>query len=205
MLQRFTSAEMLRYWKRRLGLLADGTITDEEDFSELDLKLVDDIRSWYADLLQSAPIGLLPIENLALETTVSAVGPNCVQVAIPERATRFVSVQLEGWAYHVDRVVPSNSHRAALQRVEIGRATADRPVVVEGAHSLYLYGLPAVETAVSPEARISGGVTGGGSGLADGAERPLPVLKSLLMVAFPKDGTYVLDPGLLRHSELLIS
>lgn len=195
MIRRYTEEEMLAYWKRRLGLAVSPAVTGGEDNNGLDRKLIDDIRVWYADILQNAPPQLVNCENLADEATAGIIGDNCMAVTLPERGTRLVSVRLKAWETPVTRMVRPESPVAALQTDPLTRATVDDPVVVEGTHRLFLYGLPLTAEAAVEEA--------GGARVPP--HRPLPEIASLEMTAWPADGTYVFDPGLLRHSRLLLS
>lgn len=195
MLRRFTEEEMLDYWKRRLGLALSPGVTGVSDHNGLDLKLLDDIRTWYADILQTAPPQLVNCENLASEATVTLLDENCMEVTVPERGTRFVAIRLKAWDRPVERTVAPGSPAARLQTDPLASATVDSPVVVEGVHRLFVYGLPG---AGETEPQYSGAV-----GIPP--HRPAPEIESLVMAAFPADGSYVFDPGILRHSRLLLS
>lgn len=192
MLKTFTEQEMLDYWKRRLGLASSPGVEGTGYDNRLDLKLTDDIRAWYADLLHTAPRHLLPVEDLGDEISARLSGDNCLEITIPERGIRFVSLKLADWPARVDFTYPPEGIHARMQLDSTTRATPDRPVVVGCHHRLMAYGLPS-------------GMPGAESGAAKAPPfRPLPEIDLLEMVAAPADGTYRLDEALLLTAQLPI-
>jgi len=63
-------------------------------------------------------------------------------------------------------------------------------------HRLFVHGLPSGNV---PMAAQSAGEAG-----SVPPYRPLPPIESLMMVAAPADGAFVLDPSLLRYGEMLV-
>ena len=196
MLKRYTEEEMLAFWKRRLGLSSSPGVVGTSDGNRLDAKLTDDIRAWYADLLLTAPRQLLPCEDLKDESTGRYVGENCLELVLPERGVRFVSLKLEAWDAAVEATFAPASRRAGLQKYRETWATPDAPVIVEGVHRLFVHGLPSGNV---PMAAQSAGEAG-----SVPPYRPLPPIESLMMVAAPADGAFVLDPSLIRYGEMLV-
>lgn len=197
MIKRFSETEMLAYWKRRLGLAATPGVTGTADANQLDAKLLDDIRAWYADLLLTAPRQLLPCEDLKEEADGRYAGENCLEIILPERGVRFVSVKLEAWDAPVDFAWRPDSRRAALQRRRETWATPDAPVVVEGVHRIFVHGLP------SGMASDAAAVAAQEDSDRVPPFRPLPGIDSLMMVAAPADGSFELDPSLLKYGILI--
>lgn len=178
MLQTYTEAQMLRYWKRRLGLIAPDTPEAAEaltDLTEMDRRLLDDIEAWYAELLRTAPAGDVPVEDLASEAVVLMRGEGVATVRLPDRGARVVEVMLEGWNNPLRIFAAPHSDLARLQRYVWTRGTPDDPAAILLPGRLEIYGVPPGE----------------------------PQLRELLMVARPEAG-FALNPALLRNAQLLV-
>ena len=145
---------------------------------------------------EMVPRQLLPCEDLKDEATGRYVGENCMELVLPERGVRFVSLKLEAWDAAVEATFAPASRRAGLQKYRETWATPDAPVIVEGVHRLFVHGLPSGN---APMAAQSAGEAGNVP-----PYRPLPPIESLMMVAAPADGAFVLDPSLLRYGEMLV-
>ncbi len=190
MLRTFTEQEMLDYWKRRLGLASSPGVETTGFDNRLELKLIDDIRAWYANLLLTAPLHLLPIEDMSDKVAARFVGDNCLEISFPERGIRFLSLKLADWPARVDFTYPPEGIHARMQLNHITRATAERPIIVECNRRLMAYGL------LSGAAPAETGIE------AAPPLRPLPGIEILEMVAAPADGSYCLDEALLLNAQL---
>ena len=95
----FSQSEMLEEWKMRKGLfsgLRDCT-AERDDGVDVDGVLLREIDSWYARLLAEAPIDCLPVEDVASECTVEIGADLRVDVALPSRCVRLVSMKMKSW------------------------------------------------------------------------------------------------------------
>lgn len=169
MIKNFTNEEMLRIWCARRGILplfsADG-----EDSTGLRLSIETEIEAWYADLLRSAPVELLPVENLTIGTEMRRLASDIIEIRWPERGVRPVSLQFTGGREPIVAFHSPESDIARLQRLPITRAGSESPVAVLGPGAVRVYGAMPQSTQI----------------------------EELLMVARPADGSFSLDPALLR-------
>ena len=178
MLQTYTEAQMLQYWKRRLGLIAPAAAESAEepsDLTELDRRLLDDIRAWYAQVLRTAPADAVPVADLASEAVVLMCGEGMACVRLPDRGTRLMELMLEGWEHPLRIFAAPGSDLARLQRYPWTRGTPDDPAAILMPGRLEIYGVPPGQ----------------------------PEIRELLMVAAPTEG-FTLDPALLRNAQLLV-
>lgn len=185
---------MLTYWKRRLRLKASAAVVGEEDMTELDLKLLADIDSWYDDLLANAPVERLPVEDMKDEVSCRYISDNAAQIDLPERGVRLVSVRMHEWSCDEVECYSAYSAVARLQRNRLTRATVDEPVVLRRPGRIEVHGLE------PPSSAAAYAETGAGMP----PSTAVPKIDSLEMVARPPKGTYILDSTLLRQSQLLI-
>lgn len=190
MLKTFTQSEMLTYWKRRLGLKASPVLAGENDLTEVDRKLLDDIDIWYDDVLLSAPVEKLPVRNVAPDVIAYYVDDNSAEIALPDECLRLVSVKMRDWEGDETEAYSVYSDIARLQRNRLTRATIDEPVVVRRPGRLVVHGLNAPVAAYAAADKPS--------------VKHEAALERLEMVVRPPEGTYILDRTLLKHSQLTI-
>lgn len=184
----FTSDEMLRYWKRRLGLPLEEPGCD---VMGLDDKLRDDIRIWYADLLLKAPPEYLPVENVAAECSTCYISDNAAAIYPPVRAVRLVSLKMKEWSLDEIETFSPYSETGRLQGNRLTRATVDEPVVLSRPGRLEAHGIN-----VPDDAEI---IPSGHGPQGNRGPRP----EYLEMVVMPHD-EYILEEALLARSELMI-
>ena len=169
MIKNFTTGEMLNLWCARRGILPLFS-TDVEDETGIRASIEMEIEAWYADMLRKAPVELLPVENLVIESSVKRIDDDILEIKWPERGVRPVSLQFTNSKSVIRTFHSPGSDIARLQRYPITRAGADCPVAVAGTRSLRVYG------AIPKSADI----------------------EELMMVARPADGSFSLDPALLK-------
>jgi len=100
MLQTLTRSEMLKLWRKAAGLeplRADCTVERVEGL-DADAVIEPRMRAWYLHLLDTAPPGLLPIDDVAGDIVLAP----CVEHAaatgmLPERARRLLEIRVTGW------------------------------------------------------------------------------------------------------------
>lgn len=193
MLKTYSDKQMLAYWKRRLGLEASASVAGENDLTDFDRKLLDDIDIWYADLLENAPADRLPTEDVAGEVACHYSSDNSAVITLPQRAVRMVSLKMADWGADEVETYSIYSDVARLQRNRLTRADVDDPIILRRPGALEVHGL------LSP---LDDGISPLGAFVAPFEKRP--ELESLKMVVRPEEGTYILDPTLLRRSRLMI-
>lgn len=134
-----TGPELLAY--RRLVAGYDGSTPDHaieiEEGYNVDGRLAAQLRAWYLQLLDTAPVELLAPDNIAAMTTVTSgqveslaeVPPTVLR--LPAICRRVFAVQLRGW-HHAVAVQPSDRYDEifACQQNPFTAATVERPVAV---------------------------------------------------------------------------
>lgn len=162
-----THEEMLAQWKLRRALLPlrlDCEVT-RRDTVDVDRLAALEMRDWYLRLLDTAPVELTGVTDLAGEVAVTAVDDGTATVVLPPGCRRVVSVEMEGWERPATVVADPASPVARLQTSRYSRGGAARPVAVVEGDTLRLY------TPVNASAR----------------------LVSLKCVTEPADGSYRMD------------
>ncbi len=169
MIKNFNNEEMLQLWCARRGILPLFS-ADAEDATGLRLSMEAEIEAWYCELMQSAPVELLPVENLTIGSTLKRLAPDITEIRWPERGVRPVSLLFTTSQEPIETFHSPESDIARLQRYPLTRAGAEMPVAIALPGRVRVYGaLPA------------------------GAQ-----IEELLMVARPDDGSYSLDQSLLK-------
>lgn len=191
MLKRYSEQEMLDYWKGRLGISVSPAVAGYRDRTALDRKILDEVDLWYEEMLQSAPFDKVPVSDMAEAVSCRRLTDNSVEIALPEEAVRMVALRLQDWDADEVECYSQYSDTARLQRNRLTRATVDDPAVISRPGVLEVHGL-------DPEEEEEEGTAG------DTALWHRPYVKKLQMVTRPAKGTYVLDPVLLRRSELRV-
>lgn len=162
---------MLAQWKLRRGfapLRSDCVIT-RHDGIDLDALHRLEMRDWYLDLLDTAPVNLLALTNIAGDIAVVAHGDNTAAVTLPENCRRVVEFQLGGWKRPAVITQPGSA-LALLQSNRYSRGGSENPVVVRHGNRLLIYSLP-----------------------KDGAV----AITRAMAVMEPADGTYEMDEAAL--------
>lgn len=93
-----TKEEMFQLWRNArtaepLRLDCTVTRTDGTDFSEL---LMEEMRAWYVDLLDTAPEEMLAPEELAGKATVRGIY-GATHVILPDNCRRILRLSFAGW------------------------------------------------------------------------------------------------------------
>ena len=125
-------SEMLDLWKQVMHLdtpRRDCTV-EWDDGIDLDALLLTHIKQRYAQLLNTAPAQLLPIEDLASEVELSVDG-NMVVAPAPQRCVRPVEWRLAEWKRSVTEFLDPCSHEAMLQLNEWSRGGVYNPAIID--------------------------------------------------------------------------
>lgn len=156
----FSQSEMLEEWKMRKGLfsgLRDCT-AERDDGVDVDGLLLREIDSWYARLLAEAPIDCLPVEDVALECTVEIGADLRVDVVLPSRCVRLVSMKMKSWQEAVAQFEKEGGMLALRQANAWLRGGVCNPVCIAGIGRIRAYSAAAatdelerLETVCFPE------------------------------------------------------
>lgn len=170
MILTLSTPEMLSQWRlrRQLEPLRSDCTVLRSDGIDLERLLTAEMRDWYLTLLDTAPLEMLAVTDIAGETALQVNGSdNChATVLLPERCRRVVSVMLGNWQRPAVVTAPG-SVLARCQDSPYSRASAHSPVAVLEPGQLRLYG--GIDPFSPPE------------------------IASLKCVLVPPDGYYVLD------------
>ena len=168
---RLTRQEMLVEWKRRKGLMPVSTSAMQvarRGSDTVDEMLLGEIDDWYARVLLTAPVELLPVRDMAGEVEVTDLGDGSVEVEMPGHCVRPVTVKMSGWRAPARIVEEADGALARLQTSRYVSGKTYSPVAVKRGRRLTLYSRP------------------------DNGK-----LTELRCVAPPADGSYELDRSLL--------
>lgn len=189
-MKHFSLNEIKQLWRRRLGLLIDdcGCAVTRHDGTSLDALITDRIRSWYATLLLTEDPALLPVRDLAAQVdTARRISSNCIEIELPEKGVRPLSVKLTDWPLPLSRFHTPDSPEALRQRSPRLQATPRHPLAVSTGHHLLLYGLESAKAFTSD------------SSPSMAPDFALRQLEQLRMVAFPEEpDTFLLHTSLLN-------
>lgn len=165
----YTKSQMTAIWRSALGidtLRADMTLS-RVDGIDTDTYITRQMRLWYLNLLDTAPVERLALTDISAEAKAATDG-DTVRVTLPENCRRTVCIRLAGW----QRAAAPLTGEAAAQTA--ARAASD-------------YAAPGVcEPAVIAEGRTLVCMPASS-----------PTVTSLMAVIDPGPELYVLDESLL--------
>lgn len=171
---RVSESEMLTLWKNILHLDVPRTDCDVQriDGIDLDATIWLHIRQWYAHLLQTAPLHMVPVEDVIGTAIITTNFDGLTQVQMPARCVRPVEVRMVGWKRSVTEFLSPDHPVAKMQSNALLRAGNENPVVVAYDNRLELY--PSATTGM-PAA-----------------------VENLRAVTAPADGTFAFSPEALH-------
>lgn len=156
---------MLAQWKLRhyMEPLREDCEVTRYDGVNVDSLIALEMRDWYLHLLDTAPLRMVPVKDLASETAqIDRSETGAVVVKLPENVRRVVSVNIQGCSEDIVPITDMNDYRLSLQKSEFSRGGICEPVAVlsvGGSLTVYCkdeFGkLPVVEhiyAVVAPEA-----------------------------------------------------
>ncbi|MCM1320096.1 MAG: hypothetical protein NC217_06900 [Muribaculaceae bacterium] len=167
MLTSYTESSLIAHYRQIHGISA--TYNDESD-NNFNALLRQRLRSWYANLLLTAPAERLPTRDLRTRIERARLIPNGMMITLPQEGARLVSVKAPEWAAPITTFHSIGSPAHLRQRNYWLQSTPDDPVGVLDGDILYIYGI-ATHTSANP----------------------LTNLEYLIMTAAPEDGTYQFD------------
>ena len=139
-----SQAEMLDLWKclHHLQPSRRDCTVERDDGIDLDTLLLNHIDRWYAELLLTAPIHLLPVEDVATDVTLTGDDEGVVTAILPPQCVRPVEWQLQEWKNSVTHFAQPDEEEARRQRNVWTRGGCETPVIVDHGNRLLLYSLP---------------------------------------------------------------
>lgn len=166
-----TRSEMLACWRRALAIDPTPAGCTVAMFEGIDTDAVigHHMRQWYLRLLDTADPALLPVDDIARDTTLAAAADSAT-VILPADVRRVVDIRLQGWARAVAplaRDSPEAVRRLARMASPYARPGAGEPLAVQLPGRLFV------------------------------APVDMPVISSLRVIRDPGPDTYILDESLL--------
>lgn len=137
----FSESEMLDYWKTRLHInpaRRDCSI-ENDDGTDLDNFLIQQIRLWYANILTTAHPSQLPQKDLANTITMLVSNSLVARIKIPEEAIQPVLLKLSSWENPVSQFYSPDSFMATLQYDEFTRGRQKSPVAIILPNEIIMY------------------------------------------------------------------
>lgn len=168
--------EMVSLWRRVMHLdpVRRECTVERDDGIDVDGLLRLHLRQWYAQLLRTAPLAWLPVEDLRTQVTLTASTDGVVTATLPVRCVRPVEWQLAGWQNSVTEFATPDSPMARRQHSPWTRSGTERPAAVLHGHRLLLYSLPPGVTPVLALARCVAAPSNGHYALRHDALGTLP-------------------------------
>ncbi len=139
------------------------------DGIDLDGLLQQQIDAWYARVLLTAPLDMLPLTDIAPQTPVSLTADGAGMAVLPEGTLRVASVTMEGWLRPAAVITDASSAVALAQTNPFARGSAAAPVAV-----------------MHPDGRL----------MLYTPPRGVARLSSLMAVVQPPEGTYLLTEAM---------
>lgn len=163
-----TAAEMLDLWRlrRALLLLREDCAVERRDGIDLDRLLHAELRAWYSNLLDTAPVEMLVLTDIARDVAPALHADGHLTVTLPTGCRRVVEVEVEGWS-RAATLTASDTPLALRQDNPYCRGRVDAPVAVVHPERLVLYSAPPGDVK--------------------------PRLRRLLCIMEPEEGMYELD------------
>ena len=170
-----THDQMLAQWKLRhyMEPLREDCEVTRYDGVNVDSLIALAMQDWYLHLLDTAPLKMVPLTDLANETAqIDRPETGAVVVKLPENVRRVVAVNIEGCPQDIVPVTDMTDYRVALQKSEYSRGGRCEPVAVLSAGGiLTVYG--------------------------EDESGKLPVVEHIYAVVLPEANTYIFDESAL--------
>lgn len=198
---RYTEDELILAWRQTHGLAPQPETINSEFDNHLNAQIRTMIRSWYSSLLRSAPVERLPQLDLTNQIQdIVSIEPNAVIIPLPRQGYQPVSIKMMGWSEPVTQFNAPGSPVHLRQSDVWRRSSVHDPAVIQNHSFLIVYGLKDFSLPTPAEMKTAG--------TADrAAPNPASRVESLIMTAWPADGSYQFDaddfPTLDEHLAFL--
>lgn len=129
-----TESDMLKIWRRARAIepLRLDCTADRTDGPDVDAILIDQMRTWYLDLLDNAPLSKLVQVECVDSASVSFPDTGLAVVSAPESCRRIISVRFSDWSFPVavtDSPVPAHAANPFYRRPAAFQIAPDRIAV----------------------------------------------------------------------------
>ena len=133
--------EMLALYKTmtHLTTVRRDCIVERDDGIDLDAWLTLRLQQWYAQLLLTAPVEWLPVEDVKNDVQLTMDASGVVTATIPSRCVRPVEWRLDRWHCSVTTFLRPDDPQARLQLNPWTRGGACRPKAIDHGDRLLLY------------------------------------------------------------------
>lgn len=133
--------EMLALWRNVMCLdpVRRECSVERDDGIDLDGKLTTHLRQWYAKLLLTAPLELVPVEDEKADVVLEAEADGVVVATLPSQAVRPVEWELAGWQCAVTDFLSPDDERARRQLSAWTRSGPSNPAAVMHNRQIRLY------------------------------------------------------------------
>lgn len=169
---RLDEGEMLNLWKTIMHLqpVRRDCAIERDDGIDVDALLLVKIRQWYANLLLSAPEGVVPVEDVKDQLSLMMADNGVVTAIVPPECVRPVEWKLSAWKKSVTLFLQPDVPEAAYLHNEWTRPGVCEPAAVDYGNRILLFSLP---------------------------EGELPIFDMARCVVRPADGTYAFHASAL--------
>lgn len=136
--------EMLALYKTMTHLteVRRDCVVERDDGIDLDGWLTLRLQQWYAELLTTAPVEWLPVEDVRADVTMSVDTCGVVTATVPPQCVRPVEWRLEGWNTSVTHFMSPQDPLVRLQLNPWTRGNACHPAATDHGDHLVLYSVP---------------------------------------------------------------
>ena len=140
-----TPSEMLNLWKKELRLepVVRDCALERDDGIDIDALLQLHIQQWYAQLLATAPIEWLPVEDVKTDVSLTTDDNGVVTATVPPQCVRPVEWKLTAWHRPVTQFLTPDSHEAQVALDPYTGAGPCRPAAIDHGNHLRLVSVPA--------------------------------------------------------------
>ena len=136
--------EMLAMYKTMTHLteVRRDCVVERDDGIDLDAWLTLLLQKWYAELLTTAPVEWLPVEDVSADVTVTVSEQGVVTATVPSRCVRPVEWRLAGWRMSVTSFLSPQDPQTRLQLNPWTRGNTCHPAAIDHGNQLVLYSVP---------------------------------------------------------------
>ena len=139
--------EMLELYKTmtHLAPVRRECTIERDDGIDLDAWLTLRLQQWYAQLLLTAPVEWLPVEDVKSDVLLQADACGVVTAQLPPQCVRPVEWRLAGWCNSVTHFLGPQDPLVRLQLNPWTRGNACHPAAIDHGDHLVLYSAPSGE------------------------------------------------------------
>lgn len=128
---RLSTDEMLSQWRMRRALepLRSDCTIERIDGIDLDSFLKMEMRDWYLNLLDTAPLHLLSLTDIASKVSISRNNDLSVTITLPQKCRRVIELTLDCSPSPI-KITTSDTHLAICQQNPFSRSGTSSPIAI---------------------------------------------------------------------------